>query len=262
MHPFVSLMKRYVVEYLLCQNASVCAQIMEPDYVLHMADIDLTPRDEVYVPAVVSQFGLFPGMGMTVHDLCVCGDRIAMRFSQHGASTGHQGRLASWTGIGLYRWNGNRLTDTYAIEDYESRRIQLASGVSRSVEPPMVAPWDMQEERRDAALEEMVRALIVDRSIWRLPGVWVDDELPGQCAPIVEGSEVHIDDLFSAGSSVAFKATFRGTYAGGLDVPPDHVGIPLTIHATGLVRVAMPSAVITGHIVRGRGPARRALLQR
>ena len=37
MHPFVALMRRYVVDYLLCQNPAVCAQIMEPDYVLHMA---------------------------------------------------------------------------------------------------------------------------------------------------------------------------------------------------------------------------------
>ena len=55
MHPFVALMRRYVVDYLLCQNPDVCAQIMEPDYVLHMGGTELGPRDEVYVPAVVKQ---------------------------------------------------------------------------------------------------------------------------------------------------------------------------------------------------------------
>ena len=44
MHLFVALMRRYVVDYLLCQNPAVCAQIMEPHYVLHMAGTELGPR--------------------------------------------------------------------------------------------------------------------------------------------------------------------------------------------------------------------------
>ena len=74
-------MRRYVVDYLLCQNPDVCAQIMEPDNVLHMGGTELGPRDEVYVPAVVKQLEQFPGLGMTVHELVLTEDRLAMRLA-------------------------------------------------------------------------------------------------------------------------------------------------------------------------------------
>ena len=51
-----------------------------------------------------------------------------MRFSEHGASARHDGAAASWTGLGLYQWNGTRLEENYVEQDYLSRRRQLAGG--------------------------------------------------------------------------------------------------------------------------------------
>jgi hypothetical protein len=262
MHPFVGLMRRYVIDYLLCQNPSVCGEIMEPDYVLHMADVDLTPRDELYVPAVASQFGLFPGMGMTVNDLFVSGDRLAMRFTQHGASMGHEGRLASWAGIGLYRWNGRRLTETFAIEDYESRRIQLAGRRAPvPVEAPMLAPWDVHDASPNPSAEWLVRALIDNGEVLRRSSIAYDDEPAGAASIIVEPQRVAVNDVLSAGSHVACAFVTTGTYVGGLEVPDDFIGRPIALHAVGTFAVSDDGA-ITGRVIRARGPARRELLGR
>jgi hypothetical protein len=260
MHPFVALMRRYVVDYLLGQNPSVCAQIMEPDYVLHMGGTDLGPRDEVYVPAVVRQLEQFPGLGMTVHEIMLNGDRLAMRFSQHGASTRHHGRQASWGGIGLYRWNGVRLTSNFAIEDYYSRRIQLAEGRAHPVEPPAVAPWDTAVEESSMRAEECVRLWLTGAMLAAQNDVWVDDEPVGNASPLIEVTSTMIDELFSAGDRVAFHVTQTGTYTGGLDVPPSAVGRMVTLFSVGVLRPDV-SGRMSGRMIRERAALQRALAE-
>jgi predicted ester cyclase len=257
MDPFVAVMRRYVVDYLQCQNAEVCAQIMEPDYVLHMGGTELTPRDEVYVPAVVRQLQQFPGLGMTVNEMMCNGDRLAMRFSQHGASTKHEGRMASWGGIGLYKWNGVKLTSNYAIEDYYSRRNQLASGVALPVESPAIAPWDTVVEAADPTAEAIVRACLDSADSRKTTGIAFDDEPVGASTPFVEVHETVIDDLFSAGERVAFHATQTGVYIGGLDVPVSAIGRPATLYSVGVLRV--DGDYLSGRVIRERAALQRAL---
>lgn len=261
MHPFVAVMRRYVVDYLLCQNPSVCAQIMTPDYVLHMGGTDLGPRDEVYVPAVVRQLEQFPGLGMTVHEIILDGEHLAMRFSQHGASTRHGGRRAAWGGIGLYRWDGQRLTSNYAIEDYYSRRRQLSDGDVAVVEAPAVAPWDAAVEPGDPGAEAAVRAWIAGPGLSEDNRVVVDDHRTGVAEPLIEVETTVIDDCFSAGQRVAFHATQTGPYAGGLDVPESCVGEPVTLYTVGVVGCGQ-DGMMHGRVIRERAGLQRELLQR
>ena len=259
MHPFVGVLRRYVVDYLVCQNPAVCAQIMEPDYVLHMGGTDLGPRDEVYVPAVVRQLEQFPGLGMTVHEIVFTEDRLAMRFSQHGASTRHNGREASWGGIGLYRWNGTRLTSNYAIEDYWSRRRQLGHGTPEPVESPAVAPWDVQPGVPDGNAE----ADIID---WVRGGaqtnegdrVWFDDEGVGPTRSPLDVHTTVVDEVFSASGRVAFHVTQQGTYRGGLDVPESSVGRDATLYTVGVVHRDVQGH-LRGRVIRERAALIRAL---
>ncbi len=259
MHPFVSVLRKYVVDYLISQNPDVCAQIMEPDYVLHMGGTDLGPRDEVYVPAVVRQLQQFPGLGMTVHEIVFTEDRLAMRFSQHGASVRHDGREAAWGGIGLYRWNGSRLTSNYAIEDYWSRRRQLADGKSETVESPAVAPWDAMPGTPDPAAEHAVLDW-VRAGAETIEGdrVWFDD-LP--VAPTRSPLEVHttaVDDVFTANGRVAFHVTQQGTYRGGLDVPDGSIGRKATLYSIGVAHYDTDGH-IHGRVIRERAALIRAL---
>ena len=67
--PFVSLIRRYVLDYLACGDTSVCDEIMHPDFLLYMGGHELGPRDDVYVPAVAKQMEQFPGLCMTANEV-------------------------------------------------------------------------------------------------------------------------------------------------------------------------------------------------
>jgi predicted ester cyclase len=161
--PFVALMRRYVVDYTNRHDTSLCAELMEPDYTLRMGPHVVAGRDDAYLPAAQAQFRQFPGLGLTVHEIVTNGERLAMRFSEHGASVRHGGAVAVWTGIGLYRWNGRRLVENVVEQDYLGRRRQLAAARGPDpVEPPAPAPWDTRAVAPDPAAEDVVRGWIAD----------------------------------------------------------------------------------------------------
>lgn len=260
MEPFVALMRRYVVDYTNSHDTSVCVEIMEPDYVLRMGPHVVAGRDEAYLPAARAQFAQFPGLGLTVHEIATDGTRLALRFSEHGASLRHARAAATWTGLGLYRWNGTRLTDNSVEQDYLTRRRRLATGEPGTVPAPAVAPWDVVAAPGDPAAEQTVRDWIAAG----LPGEAVtrDDGGPGSARSVLSGATATVDDLFSAGRAVAFRLTCTGAYAGGLDdvtaAPP---GTPATLHLVGLVHVA-GARVVAGHLVRDRLGCARELTRR
>lgn len=252
MEPFVALMRRYVVDYTNRHDTSVCADIMEPDYALRMGPHLVAGRDDAYIPAAQAQFRQFPGLGLTVHEIATNGDRLVMRFSEHGASSRHGGAVAVWGGLGLYRWNGTRLTENLVEQDYHARRIQLASGRPAPAEPPALAPWDTAAVPADPAAEAAVREWIAAG----LPGdaVRYDD---GSAGPDLDDARTTVDDLFSAGDRVAFRLTRTGRYAGGLDgVEPTDAEATLVL--VGLV-TATGGRVVDGRVVRDRLGFARAL---
>jgi hypothetical protein len=259
MHPFLGLMRRYVVDYLQCQNPEVCAQIMSPDYVLHMGDTKLGPRDAVYVPAVVRQLQQFPGLGMTVNEIVFTEDRLAMRFTQHGASVRHDGRRASWGGIGLYQWNGHQLTSNYAIEDYYSRRVQLAGGPTELVESPAVAPWDEAPAVEDSSAVEDISDWIQGRTpLTAERSVMFDNEPAGNASALIDVQSTRVDELFSAGPAVGFHITQHGLYRGGLEVPDNVLGHEAVLFSVGLVR-RLADGTIAGRVIRERVGLQRSL---
>lgn len=259
MHPFVALMRRYVTEYLIGQNPAVCKEIMEPDYVLHMGGTDLGPRDEAYVPAVVRQLEQFLGLCMTVHEIILStDDRLAMSFSQHGSSARHEGRAAAWAGIGLYKWNGARLTSNYALEDYFSRRLQLLRAVPNAVEAPAVAPWNTHPAARNFSAEAAVRSWLM-HEVWRhADQIAFDDEPIGSSEPLIEVEDTVVDDLFSAGDRVAFHTTQTGRYLGGLGTAPDAIGRTATLYSAGIVGVDAAGRIV-GRVIRERAGLARSV---
>ena len=155
--PFVALMRRYCIDYTARHDLSVCDDIMVPGYTLHMGVHHLAGRDEAYKPAAAAQFRQFPGLCLTVNEIICSGDRLALRFTEHGASARHDGARAAWGGIGLYRWDGQRLLENFVEQDYLARRRQLAGDGPDPVEPPAVAPWDTRSVPADPAAEAVVR---------------------------------------------------------------------------------------------------------
>src|SRR5690348_10154031 len=186
--PLVTLMRRYCIDYTARHDLSVCDDIMDPGYTLHMGTHDLAGRDDAYKPAAAAQFRQFPGLCLTVSEIVCSGDRLALRFTEHGASVRHDGALAAWGGVGLYRWDGQRLLENYVEQDYFARRLQLAGDGPDPVEPPAVAPWDTRSVPADLAAEAVVRGWLADGD---LTGVTVDDGHP-PAHPLVAAARTEI----------------------------------------------------------------------
>jgi predicted ester cyclase len=240
-------MRRYCLDYTARHDMTVCDAIMAPEYTLHMGGHDLVGRDGAYKPAAAAQFRQFPGLCLTVNEVIYSGDRLALRFSEHGASARHDGARAAWGGIGLYRWDRLRLVENFVEQDYFARRRQLADGDCDQVEPPAVAPWDTEAAAPDPAAEATVRAWLAVGDIAR---VTLDDGRPARHIIIAERTD--IDDIFSAGSRVAFHAVQHGSLAGD---DPDFagfaVGSPSVLHFAGVVAVA-GGQVVAGRVIRDR----------
>ena len=230
------LVRRWAVDWINGHDASVCDDLMVPDYALRIGTFDLHTRD-AYVEATVGQLAQFPGLVLSVHEVLTNGTQAAIRFSEHGASTKHEGRAAAWTGVVLFEGDGTRLTRTWAEEDYAARRRQLASGTPDPVGAPAVAPWDTVPKPADAAAEAVVRD-------WLLAGlplvesvVWDDAELD-HAGPALHAEVGEVDVVLSAGSRVAFHGRVRGPAADGSGT-------------TGVVDVAGMVEVSEGNVVGG-----------
>lgn len=259
---FLRLMKRYVVDYTNSHDQAATATIMEPDYTLRMGEHVLVGRDGAYAQATRRQLEQFPGLGLTVHEIWTSGERLAMRFSEHGASMRHGGARATWGGIGIYWWNGTRLTENMVEQDYFSRASQLASGIPNRVESPAIAPWDTPTAAPDEHATRIVRAWLETGEFVSTAGVLCDDAwTSAQMLRIIEQSNITINDIFSCGSVVAFHITQHGTLAADFAQDPAERGLPVTLHSAGIVHVT-PAGIESGRIIRNRLDLRRVLDRR
>src|SRR6266704_4403987 len=237
-------MRRYCIDYTARHDLSVCDDIMVPGYTLHMGVHHLAGRDEAYKPAAAAQFRQFPGLCLTVNEIICSGDRLALRFTEHGASARHGGARAAWGGVGLYHWDGQRLLENHVEQDYLARRRQLVGGGPDPVEPSAVAPWDTRAAPADPAAEEAVRAWLAAGD---LAGVTVDDGRP--TGRLIAAGRTTINVLFSAGPRVAFHAVQCGPLTGE---DPRFVGDgEAMLHLAGVVRVA-GGQVTGGRVIRDR----------
>jgi hypothetical protein len=263
MEPFVALMRKYCIDYTNSHDQSVCDEIMHPDYVVHISQVDL-PRDLLYKPAVTGVFGRFPGLGLAVHEFVTNGDRLAMRFSEHGAAPAEGDRYAAWGGIGVYRWNGEQLLENFVEQDFFAQQVQLAgSAPPAPLEPPHLDPWvGTKAEPASPEAEKVAREWLERGDLRNAPEAIVDSSWYEALAPSPLSVEsVVINDLFSAGNRVAFHVSQRGRYEGGLPgVDPARKGDTTRLDCAGLLSVS-DGRVERVRIITDRMGAARALLQ-
>lgn len=256
MHPLVGLMRRFSVDWLSRADPSVCAEIMDPNYSILIGGHTLAGRDDSYIPATVAQLERFPGLLCTCHELFTDGERVAMRFTEHGPSVADDGRPAAWTGIGLFWWDGTRLVRNVTEEDYHARRRQLAERCSDPVGGPAAAPWAAAPVAEDPAARAAVLSWL---RAGDFAGAVLDDGWTGQPTPaLLEVTDVRVGELFGAGRNVAFQVVQSGRYRGGLPDTDGAEGREAVMSAAGMVTVD-PAGTITGHVVRDRVGLRRAV---
>jgi len=239
MEPFVALMRKYCIDYTNSHDQSVCDEIMHPDYVVHISQAAL-PRDLLYKPAVKGVFERFPGLGLVVHEFVTNGDRLAMRFSEHGFAP-EAGRYATWSGIGVYRWNGEQLLENYVEQDFAAQQLQLAGEAPPApLEPPHLDPWvGTKAAAANPEHEKIAREWLERGDLRDAPEVIVDSswyEAPAPSPLTVES--VVINDVFTAGERVAFHVSQHGVYRGGLPgIPDERRGQAARLDCAGLATV-------------------------
>lgn len=240
MHPFVALMRTYCIDYTNSHDQSLYDEIMEPDYVVNINGMALE-RDTTYARSVERLFAMSPGLGLVVHDLVLNGDRLCMYFSEHASMPGPDGpALACWRGIGLYKWNGTRLTENFVEQDYVAMREQLATGRPHPLIPPHLDPWTTTEPQApDPAAEEAVLTWLRRGDLTDARRVELDDMRTGAThQPLVDVDDLTVNDLFSAGGSVPFHVSLQGPYRGGLGPEVDGlVGAAASLDVVGVARV-------------------------
>ena len=255
MDPIVNLVRRWAVDWLAAANPAVCPEILAPEYAILIGGFLLGPR-ETYIARTCEQLDRFPGLGITIHELICTGDRVAVRFTEHGAAVRPKGGVAAWGGVALFRGDARRLVACAAEEDYLGRRRQLAEGRCDPVEAPAAAPWSVAPQRPDPDAEAVVRAWLDEGEFG---GVELDDGWTGRPTPLhLCDPSVAIGELFSAGSRVAFHGRQTGTYGGGLDESGAELGAEAGHTFAGIVRVE-GGAVVGGRVVRDRLGLQRAL---
>lgn len=254
MHPLARLAQRFTIDWLDRADATVPPQIMVPGYRIHIGTVEMAGLEN-YLEATLGQLARFPGLQLTVHELVHTGDRLAMHFTEHGASPRDDGRAAAWAGVALFRWDGERLTENWTQEDYAGRRRQLASGVPDVVGPPAVAPWTTPPAAPDPAAEAVVRDWLQSAQPGA-DGVRWDD---GTDVALVAPEGLQVEELFSAGDRVAFAATRTGAVLAS-DGRPAETG-PVRLGLAGLVAVA-DGVVTGGTVISDRLGLHRALTRR
>jgi hypothetical protein len=246
------------VDWLNRADPAACTEIMHPGYSVLIGGHTLSGRDEEYVPATLGQLRRFPGLLISVAQLFTDGVRVAMRFTEHGASA-ESGAPAAWGGIGLFVTDGARLSRNVTEEDYLARRRQLARREPDRVEAPAAAPWSAVPRPPDPAAEGAVRAWLATGDLVCGGAVVADDGATGAPTPaLLDVTEVRVGELFSAGRDVAFSAALTGAYRGGLPDTAAGVGRIATLSVAGMVN-ADPGGAISGRVIRDRVGLRRAV---
>jgi predicted ester cyclase len=265
--PLSALLRRFAVDFLTGQAWGQLPAIMTPDYRLNVGGHVIEGRDERYRPAMLAAFAQFPGLCVTVHDVVMSRDAMAMRFTEHGASAHDAGRCAAWQGVSLFRVRDGLMQTGWAEEDYLARKRQLRSGVCDAIEAPHRAPWDVALQPASVAAEAIVRAWLASGAVFgsaciATPTTNASEQRDPAPGTLLDVESVVVDELFSAGDRVAFHATATGTYAGGYaDLPPDLRGQPAVLRGAGIVTVDAID-VVEARVVTDRLGLQRSLQPR
>ena len=237
--PTARLLRGFAVDFLTAHEPEAARRIMDPDYCLSIGGFELAGRDDTYLPATVAQLEQFPGLCVTVHDVIIGENAMAMRFTEHGVSVRNPGVAAAWGGITLFRVEQGRMRWGWAEEDYFARKRQLKAGACDAVLPPASAPWDQPALPASKETEAAVRDWLSG------PARLFDDAaVEAICAEgpsfasLVVPERIEIDALFTAGKRAAFHLVCHGRYAGGFsDIDATHSGREVSLAVAGMATV-------------------------
>ena len=77
-HPLAQLLRGFAIDFLTAHNNAVVERIMAPNYCLNIGGLVFDSRDDEYLPATAAQLEQFPGLNVTVHDVVIGENALAM----------------------------------------------------------------------------------------------------------------------------------------------------------------------------------------
>lgn len=254
----LAIFRHYVSDFVNRHDFTALPAIMQPDYTLITSGLEVAGRDGPYRSAVSRQMDQFPGLQFTVHKLFVSGDKIGIHFTEHGASSLHDGARAAWPSIAIYEARDGLLARCTIEQDYFSRRWQLNEKTPLPVPSPAIAPWDEQDMKPDASAEVAVTQWL-KKGDWLVDGsVGVDDsDATGTIEAVLSNDVIDVGLMMSGlapdgAIHVAFHAKQNGLvdrrFGEAFDGRP---AVYEQLYLSGLVTLR-DSNVVAGNIIRDR----------
>jgi steroid delta-isomerase-like uncharacterized protein len=126
-----SLVRRYV-EAFNTKNAALLAEIVAPNYILHLPP---APQPLVGLDAAIQVLEAFatgfPDLRFTANDIVVEGERVVLHWVLEGTHRGvfqgipATGKKISIEGMSLHRFAGDRIAETHIVADNLAMLQQL-----------------------------------------------------------------------------------------------------------------------------------------
>jgi len=122
------LARRFYDEVLNGRRMDVADAILSPQYVDHSAPAPGLENFKQYLAMITS---VFPDIKVTVEDMIVEGDKVAVRLTIHGTQSGPfrgfppAGRQATWTGMDIIHFSNGRITERWSERDFLNMLLQL-----------------------------------------------------------------------------------------------------------------------------------------
>lgn len=230
------LLRGFAVDFLTAHVPAAARAIMAPGYRLSISGHLFEGRDDSYLPATVAQLEQFPGLCVTVHDVVLAPDAVAMRFTEHGASA-KGGIVSTWGGVTTFRICDGQLEHGWAEEDYFARKRQLKTGEPDAILPPHAAPWDRPVEPARAETETVVRQWLSEPATLFRDIEEISAQGP-RLHDLIEPDDVSVSFMFTAGIRAAVHAIVSGRYKGGFADAPGPVGAKVSVPVAAIIDVA------------------------
>ena len=123
------LVRRYLAAFN-DRDRDTLSEVLDEDVVEHGVSDELHGLEEI-MGFLDSHFEIFPDYTGTTEDVIAEGDRVVVRYTVSGTHTGEYqgieptGHTVEWTGVGIYRVEGDEIAEIWLEED----RLGLLEGL-------------------------------------------------------------------------------------------------------------------------------------
>lgn len=123
-----TLARRFYDEVLNSRKMDVADEILSPEYLDHNAAAPGLENFKTYLAMITS---VFPDIKVTVEDLLVDDDKVAVRLTVRGTQLGSfrgfppAGKHATWTGMDIIHISAGRIIERWSERDFLDMLLQL-----------------------------------------------------------------------------------------------------------------------------------------